>query len=110
MVLGVTPRPGESRRPPDIFLALRRALRQTRPRSEGQAARLRAMPPLLMVLVLVLLAACRPGDTQPAPAARQACSRLGQSCEVAPGKLGACVLKEPCDGAAGSCFVCQSQH
>jgi hypothetical protein len=38
-----------------------------------------------------------------------ACARVGQSCEVSPGKLGTCVQKDDCPGA-GPCFVCQSQH
>jgi hypothetical protein len=43
-----------------------------------------------------------------APAALEPCKEVGQRCEYAPGKLGACVLRDGCRGA--SCFVCQSQH
>lgn len=37
------------------------------------------------------------------------CSRVGQSCLFAPGKLGLCVERTPpCEGS--NCLVCQSQH
>ncbi len=38
----------------------------------------------------------------------EACKGLGQACEFAPGKLGACAYKANCSGA--DCFYCQSQH
>jgi hypothetical protein len=38
-----------------------------------------------------------------------ACTSIGQSCLVAPGKLGLCVERTgPCEGSG--CDVCQSQH
>jgi hypothetical protein len=37
------------------------------------------------------------------------CSKVGQSCELSPGKLGTCVQKDDCKDPAG-CFDCQSQH
>jgi hypothetical protein len=43
-----------------------------------------------------------------APAQLEPCREVGQRCEFAPGKLGACVLRDGCRGDA--CFVCQSQH
>ena len=43
-----------------------------------------------------------------APAALEPCKEVGQRCEYAPGKLGACVLRDGCQG--DHCFVCQSQH
>lgn len=43
-----------------------------------------------------------------APAALEPCKEVGQRCEYAPGKLGACVLRDGCQG--DRCFVCQSQH
>jgi hypothetical protein len=36
------------------------------------------------------------------------CTRVGQSCELSPGKLGTCILRDDCSGSG--CFVCQSQH
>jgi len=54
---------------------------------------------------------CPPADKrEPAPAPREGCARIGQSCEVSPGKLGTCVTKDGCTEAQPSCFVCQSQH
>jgi hypothetical protein len=38
------------------------------------------------------------------------CARFGQTCEVSPGKLGTCVIKDGCSEATAACFVCQSQH
>jgi hypothetical protein len=58
-------------------------------------------------LVLALaLSACPPSKEKPAEI--KPCTRVGQSCEVAPGKLGSCVQKDDCTGEG--CFVCQSQH
>lgn len=36
------------------------------------------------------------------------CERFGDTCDFAPGKLGACVHKDGCTG--NDCLVCQSQH
>jgi hypothetical protein len=37
------------------------------------------------------------------------CTRVGQSCLFAPGKLGLCVERTaPCEGS--DCIICQSQH
>lgn len=40
----------------------------------------------------------------------EACSKIGQTCEVSPGKLGTCVTKDGCTDPGPACFVCQSQH
>jgi hypothetical protein len=49
-------------------------------------------------------AGCARSSVQRDPPA--SCSKLGDSCTYAPGKLGVCV--EPVDGKRG--LVCQSQH
>jgi hypothetical protein len=58
------------------------------------------------------LLACPPADQRKAApeAGSSACSRLGDNCEVSPGKLGTCVVKDGCVGGGSVCFVCQSQH
>ncbi len=62
-----------------------------------------------VMLGALLLCACPPADKREvAPARPDGCARMGQSCEVSPGKLGTCVEKTDCTGPA--CFVCQSQH
>jgi hypothetical protein len=60
--------------------------------------------------LVTLLLGCPPTEQkkkEPAPTA--SCSKVGQSCEVSPGKLGSCVQKDDCKDPAG-CFACQSQH
>ena len=68
---------------------------------------------------LLVLAAClagcppteqkaSPSDASPSSSTRP-CSKVGQNCEVAAGKLGTCVQKDECSDPAG-CFVCQPQH
>lgn len=37
-----------------------------------------------------------------------ACTKVGQSCEFSPGKLGTCVQLDEC--ASPPCYRCQSQH
>lgn len=61
------------------------------------------------IATLVLLAACQsPGSTGPSPSSQpQKCTRVGQSCEFSPNKLGSCVLRDNC---SEDCLVCQSQH
>lgn len=54
----------------------------------------------------LVLAGCPGGNTtkkSPEP-----CRELGQQCEFAPGKLGACSYRANCTGAG--CLYCQSQH
>ncbi len=64
------------------------------------------------IAALVALAACTPpretaaGDAGGAPS--RTCARFGQTCEVAPGKLGTCVPRTGCAG--DDCLICQSQH
>ena len=54
--------------------------------------------------------ACPPSSEKKAPpVAPTACARVGETCEVSPGKLGSCVQRDDCATSAG-CFVCQSQH
>jgi hypothetical protein len=36
------------------------------------------------------------------------CKKFGETCQFAPGKLGTCVVTEPCP--TSDCFACQSQH
>jgi hypothetical protein len=63
-------------------------------------------------IVLGLLGGLGAGGCQKtssdAPAALAPCKEVGQRCEYAPGKLGACVVRDGCQG--DDCFVCQSQH
>lgn len=70
---------------------------------------------------LLLVTGCPPGEksspsssSSPSPspslvASPDKCAKVGQSCEVSPGKLGTCVQKDDCPDPGG-CFVCQSQH
>ncbi|HET7539386.1 MAG TPA: hypothetical protein VFK05_05920 [Polyangiaceae bacterium] len=38
------------------------------------------------------------------------CSKFGDRCEFAPGKLGSCVMRDGCTATGSECFTCQSQH
>ena len=58
---------------------------------------------LLVVIGSLSLSACPPAKNDAPPAT---CSKVGDSCTFAAGKLGLCV--EPADG--GSALICQSQH
>jgi hypothetical protein len=66
------------------------------------------------ILALLLLSACPPADQKARPdsgsSGVQACAHVGQTCEVSPGKLGTCVVKDGCNEQTTTCFVCQSQH
>ncbi len=67
------------------------------------------------IAAALLLLGCPPdskgdGKDKPSPATSQACTKVGASCEVSPGKLGTCVQKDDCPAASAPCFVCQSQH
>ena len=56
----------------------------------------------------LILAGCPSRSSGPTPASQpQKCTRVGQSCEFAPNKLGSCVMRDNC---SGDCLVCQSQH
>lgn len=56
-----------------------------------------------IALVLSLLLTACPAQKTEAP--KTTCSKPGETCEFAPGKLGICV--EPVNGGA---LICQSQH
>jgi hypothetical protein len=65
----------------------------------------------ILLLSMFALAGCPPADkAEPAPRQSDACSSVGQRCEVSPGKLGTCVMKDGCTEATAACFDCQSQH
>lgn len=63
----------------------------------------------LAFVVAALVAGCPPSEKKE-PAKQEGCARVGQNCEVSPGKLGTCVAKEGCTESQPSCFTCQSQH
>jgi len=65
---------------------------------------------VLAIVTTGALMGCPPDDKKaPASASpNKPCEKVGQSCEYSPGKLGTCIVKDGCEGAA--CFVCQSQH
>ena len=69
--------------------------------------RLSALAATLTTL-LTLLAGCKSRSDGPAPTSEpQKCTRVGQTCEFSPNKLGSCVMKDNC---SEDCLVCQSQH
>jgi hypothetical protein len=63
------------------------------------------------LLLALPLAGCPSGSDRAdgsAPAgALQKCTRVGQTCEFSPNKLGSCVMRDNC---SEDCLVCQSQH
>ena len=61
----------------------------------------------LGVVFTLTLAGC-PGGGSATKKAPEPCRDLGQLCEFAPGKLGACSYRANCSGAG--CLYCQSQH
>jgi hypothetical protein len=64
--------------------------------------------PLSIVCSVAALAACQSPGSGPAPSSGpQKCTRIGQTCEYSPNKLGSCVLRDNC---SEDCLVCQSQH
>ncbi|RYZ06814.1 MAG: hypothetical protein EOO73_14820 [Myxococcales bacterium] len=60
-----------------------------------------------LLVLLTLLCAC-PGGSSGGQRAPAPCTKLGEQCELEPGKLGACSYRANCDGP--SCLYCQSQH
>jgi hypothetical protein len=66
------------------------------------------MPKAMLCLIFGLLAAGCPESGKPRSAEPKRCERFGDTCDFAPGKLGACVQKDDCTGS--NCLVCQSQH
>jgi hypothetical protein len=73
-----------------------------------------AVPAVVRTFALLAgmtLVACPPGSGGGAGSSEPVttCTRVGQSCLFAPGKLGLCVERTaPCEG--NDCLVCQSQH
>lgn len=64
----------------------------------------------LAVPLAIVLFGCPPAEKRSgADAATGACTKVGQTCEVSPGKLGTCVSQDNCP-TPGACFACQSQH
>ena len=61
---------------------------------------------ILLLLSFIVLACPQQDKKGPAEPSTK-CTRFGQTCEVSPGKLGTCVMRENC---TEDCFVCQSQH
>lgn len=69
--------------------------------------------PMRVFLIPVALALCgcppNSGNASQSSEPVTTCTRIGQSCLFAPGKLGLCVERTgPCEGTA--CIICQSQH
>ena len=61
---------------------------------------------LAIAAIALALSGCPRGTaTKKAP---EPCTKLGQQCELEPGKLGACAYKADCNGP--TCLYCQSQH
>jgi len=69
---------------------------------------LRRMRSALVLLALSFLGCPAKTERSAAPDAGAACTRVGQTCEFSPGKLGSCVERDEC--ASPPCLVCQSQH
>ncbi len=59
----------------------------------------------MLFLACVVVLGC---PTRSTPAAPKPCTKVGDSCQFAPGKLGTCVARDDCQGQ--NCLVCQSQH
>lgn len=66
------------------------------------------MPRATLCVILGLLAVGCPESGKPRSTEPKRCERFGDTCDFAPGKLGACVQKDGCTGS--NCLVCQSQH
>lgn len=64
----------------------------------------------LLVLVAITLTGCPPASDKSSGASSKAmaCTKVGDTCEFSPGKLGSCVHKDDC--TVEPCLVCQSQH
>jgi hypothetical protein len=61
-------------------------------------------------MTVALLGGCRSSQDGAHPASdaqAAACTKVGQTCEYAPNKLGSCVQRDNC---TADCLVCQSQH
>lgn len=62
-----------------------------------------------LALVLTFLGCQAPAGAPIQKDASAGCSKFGENCEFAPGKLGTCVEKSVCEPGQ-NCLVCQSQH
>ena len=65
----------------------------------------------LVFSLMLALCACPPdgGTGMKSAEPVTTCTKVGQSCIFAPGKLGLCVERTPpCEG--DGCIICQSQH
>lgn len=63
---------------------------------------------IVAAAVAIAVVGCQSNGSGPAPASEpQRCTRIGQTCEYSPNKLGSCVLRDNC---SQDCLVCQSQH
>ena len=75
---------------------------------QTMAHRMRAL--FLVVVSSTFVLACPPeGKRDPVKSDPTVCSKVGQTCEFSPGKLGSCVQKDDCPSGQ-TCFNCQSQH
>ncbi len=63
---------------------------------------------LRALLLSVMLLGC-PTATKTTTEAG-ACAKVGESCELSPGKLGTCVQNDDTCPSSAPCFTCQSQH
>ena len=61
--------------------------------------------PLAFFATLTLACSTKAPNKQLTP---KACTKFGEQCEVSPGKLGSCVVRDNCSGK--DCLVCQQQH
>lgn len=64
----------------------------------------------LALLLLVTVTGCPDRTHERRGSALPPCTKFGDSCEFAPGKLGSCVLRDGCTASGSECFTCQSQH
>ncbi|HYQ00603.1 MAG TPA: hypothetical protein VER96_18120 [Polyangiaceae bacterium] len=65
---------------------------------------------LAWLLLLVSVTGCPDRTHEKRASSLPACSKFGDRCEFAPGKLGSCVMRDGCTGSSSECFTCQSQH
>ena len=64
----------------------------------------------IVVFSALILFGCPPASDKSSGASQKtaACTKVGDTCEFSPGKLGSCVHKDDC--TVEPCLVCQSQH
>jgi len=61
----------------------------------------------ISIVAMVLLGSCRRTAEEAPPAA---CTKVGQTCKLAPGLLGVCTEAAPGTCAREPCLVCMGQH